>query len=106
MENKMAAPLLGKFDAGATAAALLPEFTRIVERKLNQMKHSLEASLEDGKWAASRAMRQTRNAALDDLDELQYKIKRQPLVAVSAACAVGFAVGLLLPHLFRNRHNE
>lgn len=105
MEQKLVPPLVGSLDAGAIAGALIPEFKKIVERKMDDVTDSLRATLEDGKLAASRTLKRTRYAAMDELDELQYKIKRQPLLAVAAACALGVSIGLLVPMCFRSKRN-
>lgn len=105
MEPKLVTPLIGGLDAGAIAGALIPELKRIVERRMDEVCDSLRGALEDGRSAANRTLKRTRYAALDEVDELQHTIKRQPLLSVAAACGLGISIGLLIPLLFRRKGN-
>lgn len=53
-------------------------------------------AVEDGLHAARRTVKKTRQRALDTRDDLTYRIKRQPLMAVAMAFGAGALAGLIV----------
>jgi ElaB/YqjD/DUF883 family membrane-anchored ribosome-binding protein len=62
-------------------------------------------AVEDGLHAARGAAKKVRQRALDSRDELTYRVKRQPLTALTVAFAVGALVGLAIGW-GRRRHRD
>ncbi|MBS1806580.1 MAG: hypothetical protein JST84_00135 [Acidobacteria bacterium] len=61
-----------------------------------RMKENMSYAVEDQIVAAKRAMKRTRYAAEDCLDETEYRIKQHPFRAVGIVFGLGFGVGLMI----------
>ena len=80
-----------------------------VSHEARLLKSIAEDLVEDGVYAAKRAMKSVRRCAggFDDLrDEAIHRLKRRPLLAVGAALGVGVALGVVVAAIVSrsNRH--
>lgn len=63
------------------------------------LKSLAEDAVEDGIHSLKRSARKARNRAIDGRDEIVYRVKREPLIAVALAFGVGAALGLASGYL-------
>ncbi len=68
-----------------------------------RMKESMNHLVEDQITTAKRAMKRTRYAAEDYLDETEYRIKQHPFRAVGIVFGIGLGVGLMMGGLIAHR---
>ena len=61
----------------------------------------MSGKIEDGRIAAERMLRRSRNAVEDGVDTAVHQVKRNPVSSVLLAFAAGARVGLVAPHLGR-----
>ena len=61
-----------------------------------RMKETMNYAVEDQILAAKRALKHTRYAAEDYLDETEYRIKQHPFRAVGITFGIGLGVGLMI----------
>ena len=80
---------------GAKAASMGVEAAR--------MKESMNHMVEDQITTAKRAMKRTRYATEDCLDETAYRIKQHPFRAVGMVFGIGLGVGLMMGGLIAHR---
>ncbi len=66
------------------------------ERVKTVVSDAVSDTLEDGVHAAKRAVKRSRYAAEDLVDETTYRIKQHPLRSVGITLGVGFGVGLIV----------
>jgi ElaB/YqjD/DUF883 family membrane-anchored ribosome-binding protein len=64
-------------------------------REASRVTAAAADAIEDGAGVAKRAVKQSRDAAQDLVNESSLRIQRHPLATVAATLAVGFAIGIL-----------
>lgn len=80
---------------GAQAASMGVEAARL--------KASMNHLVEDQITTAKRALKRTRYAAEDCLDETEYRIKQHPFRAVGIVFGIGLGVGVIMGRLMTPR---
>jgi ElaB/YqjD/DUF883 family membrane-anchored ribosome-binding protein len=78
------------------------DFTAVaaeVEGKVDRMKTALTDAVEDGINNAKRAVKQSRRAAEDMVDDAEYQIKQHPLSALGVTFGVGLGFGAIIGFL-------
>lgn len=65
------------------------------ERLKQNITHKLEHGWEDGMLEAKRALKRTRYAAEDLVDDTAYRVKQNPWGAVAITLGIGFGIGAL-----------
>ena len=65
------------------------------ERLKQHLTHKLEHGWEDGMLEAKRALKRTRYAAEDLVDDTTYRVKQNPWGALAVTLGVGFGLGTL-----------
>jgi ElaB/YqjD/DUF883 family membrane-anchored ribosome-binding protein len=67
-----------------------------LSRDARTLKTLAADAVEDGLHTARRTVKKARQRALDTRDDLTYRIKRQPLMAVAIAFGAGALAGLIV----------
>ncbi len=65
------------------------------ERLKQNISHKLEHGWEDGMLEAKRALKRTRYAAEDLVDDTAYRVKQNPWGALAVTLGLGFGLGAL-----------
>jgi ElaB/YqjD/DUF883 family membrane-anchored ribosome-binding protein len=84
---------------GATLAGRVVEACRQaahLSHEANLVKSITADAVEDGVYAAQRALKTARRHVDDVQDEAVHRVKRHPLEAVGLAVGIGFVAGLAL----------
>ena len=75
------------------------ELARKIEKGVNEAKVAVSETLEDGKIAAERFLKQTRHAVKDGMRQTARNVKRHPFGALATVFAAGAVLGFLVPRL-------
>jgi ElaB/YqjD/DUF883 family membrane-anchored ribosome-binding protein len=77
-----------------------------LEAEVKRVKEAVAGAVDHGIVAAKRAVKQSRRAAEDLVDDAEYQIKQRPFSAVGVSFGVGIglgaAIGVLLARNGRN----
>jgi ElaB/YqjD/DUF883 family membrane-anchored ribosome-binding protein len=69
------------------------------EARVDRMKAALTDAVDDGISNAKRAVKQSRRAAEDIVDDAEYRVKQHPLSAIGVTFGVGLGFGALIGFL-------
>jgi ElaB/YqjD/DUF883 family membrane-anchored ribosome-binding protein len=61
--------------------------------KVKRVKKAVVGAVENGVGEARRAVKQSRRAAEDLVDDAEYKIKQRPFTALGASFGIGLGLG-------------
>jgi Flp pilus assembly protein TadB len=90
-----------------TAQRLGKQIQRAVEDVVEDVKDTVAAQLEDGKFQAERLLKKGRYAVEDRIEEVSHNVKRNvkrdPLRFLAIAFGAGAALGFLAVHLLTPR---
>lgn len=64
--------------------------------EVDRMKVKMAQAVDDGVDAARKAVKRSRHAAEDMIDETAYKIKHDPLQSVAITFGIGLGLGVLI----------
>lgn len=71
-------------------------YANVAEAETARLKAAVADAIEDGVYAARRAVKRGRHAAEEMVDEAVHEVKHHPVQALAAASVLSFTAGVLL----------